>query len=273
MQGNGPGLTHDLQEPPEGVPPFFPDILKTNWAPGDAEFANGSVFRISPRMCASINWRINTWTVLGHVDFSTGDSLDVSLDLLAWDDWFGENVVDEQGICRMRGWKGSGDQMFTEAMGGTSMVPMVMAFGEALKVQGDDTCIVGTETLPPTLELLAGAFGDYSGLSFGKTDEGDDCPIVITLPVTGGSFITPPSTGWEGFGPLHFTFQLGGPVPGVGQPPITVTGNWTMKPKSTGGYWEHNPNDGDGPIYDKDTGAWLRNARDPKFLMLPNPNV
>lgn len=153
------------------------------------------------------------------------------------------------------------------------MVPMTMCFGEALKVQGDDTCIVGAETLPPFLDLLVGAFGDYSGLSFGKTNAGDACPIVITLPVTGGSFIVPPSTGWEGFGPTSFTFQLGGPVPGVGQPPITVSGNLTMKPKAANGYWQHNPGDGDGPIYNANSGAWLRNARDPRFLMLPSPNV
>lgn len=72
-------------------------------------------------------------------------------------------------------------------------------------------------------------------------------------------------SGFDNTGFVGVTLQLGGRIPITGGSYDTITGSGTLHASK---YWGYDPSDGNGPIYNVDTGEWIRNPLDPQFSLL-----
>jgi hypothetical protein len=99
---------------------------------------------------------------------------------------------------------------------------------------------------------MTSGIGGYEVCTLTSIATADDCTITIQLPETETGH------GWDGSDATTFTMRMahGAPSIGTGNPDRILTGSLTLEPPPTGGYWAHD--DGNGPRYDVDTGAYLR---------------
>lgn len=224
------------------------------------DFYDNAGFRTEFTAAFGLVGRVRQWTLSGNI--ATGDSPfgwagGIHLVLKACQDFragSGE-IPDERFLCQFGGWYGEdGTATGTGSHAGEDTV-FAMRFGAAWYLPGFvDENGNASETLRVTyhvpflgMELFNGA-----GIRFGQivTDiDGnilDNCPVVTTLPTTGGG------PGFDRYGVTGFRMQLGGD-PDI--PNGYVSGALTLNPTL---WWEHDAGDGLGPLYNPEDGGWNR---------------
>lgn len=246
-QSNHIVFTHDwLQDP--GIAPSYPTrYYRAVGPPSPGDIAAGGILKESIYFLGGLDSRVAAWDFALSFTLASGLTDDLFLTLVT-------GLANETALCQHQGWSATG----LSITGFTCTVN----FGDAIYNDAGEFMYCGINTQPMFFDGFEDTGVGLTSLSWGA-GAGDNCPLTLTLPATGTGFIT--VNGFDGTGITTRTLQIGGREPTGGGSRDVITGTASLTPSL---YWEHDPGDGDGPIYDSLTGAWLRDPKDPARLHL-----